>query len=63
LYEPFLARMRELGAQGVVLSGDASEGALLGSVRPSRRPPGRGTLVTRHSTLGVQLGFVPSKYD
>ncbi|MCD9873238.1 type VII secretion protein EccCb [Streptomyces guryensis] len=63
LYEPFLTRMRELGAQGIVLSGDPSEGALLGSVKPSRRPPGRGTLVTRHSTLGVQLGFVPSKYD
>ncbi|MEV7339428.1 type VII secretion protein EccCb [Streptomyces sp. NPDC093544] len=62
-YEVFLHRMGELSAQGVVLSGDPSEGTLLGSVRPSRQPPGRGTLVSRHSApRGIQLAYAPSKY-
>jgi S-DNA-T family DNA segregation ATPase FtsK/SpoIIIE len=29
------------------MSASAEEGVLLGSVRPSRLPPGRGTLITR----------------
>lgn len=61
LYEPFLHRMGELGAHGVVLSGDPSEGHLIGRVRPSPQPPGRGTLVTRQRPAGqrVQLGYLP----
>ncbi|MEV6396691.1 type VII secretion protein EccCb [Streptomyces sp. NPDC051907] len=59
-YEPFLSRMKEAGAQGLVLSGDASEGNLIGPVRPSRQPPGRGTLVTRrHSLRQIQLAYQP----
>ncbi|NGO12086.1 type VII secretion protein EccCb, partial [Streptomyces sp. HC44] len=60
-YEPFMQRMKDLGGQGLVLSGDRSEGALLGAVKPSHQPPGRGTLVTRRSTLGVQLGYLPPR--
>ncbi|MFJ8164795.1 type VII secretion protein EccCa [Streptomyces sp. NPDC096136] len=60
LYEPFLQRMRELGAQGVVLSGDPSEGDLLGRVRPRPMPPGRGHHVSRRrGTALVQLGRMP----
>ncbi|WP_052745386.1 type VII secretion protein EccCa, partial [Streptomyces sp. WM6386] len=33
-YEAFMQRIKELGAQGVVLAGDPSEGDLLGGVRP-----------------------------
>lgn len=61
LYKPFVNRMKELGAQGLVLSGDPSEGMLLGTVKPSRQPPGRGTLVQRTSTHGVQLGYLPEQ--
>ncbi|MFI6644957.1 type VII secretion protein EccCb [Streptomyces sp. NPDC050504] len=61
LYDPFLQSLRQMGPQGVLLSGDPSEGALLGTARPSRQPPGRGTLVTRaHGNRQVQLAYHPS---
>jgi S-DNA-T family DNA segregation ATPase FtsK/SpoIIIE len=47
IYEPFMQRVRELGSPGVILAGDPSEGALLGTVRASALPPGRGTYVRR----------------
>jgi S-DNA-T family DNA segregation ATPase FtsK/SpoIIIE len=47
LYEPFLQRVKELGSPGIVLAGDPQEGALLGTVRASAMPPGRGVLVRR----------------
>jgi S-DNA-T family DNA segregation ATPase FtsK/SpoIIIE len=43
-----------------VLSGDREEGPLLGNVRPSAQPPGRGWLVTRKAGARlVQLAQVP----
>ncbi|WP_055531562.1 type VII secretion protein EccCb [Streptomyces graminilatus] len=57
-YEPFVTRLKELGAQGLILSGDPNEGFLLGTVKPAHQPPGRGTLVTRRSPRGVQLGYL-----
>ncbi|MFF3379118.1 type VII secretion protein EccCb [Streptomyces sp. NPDC002680] len=62
-YEPFVTRLKELGAQGLLLSGDPTEGFLLGTVKPSHQPPGRGTLVTRKSTHGVQLAYTDPKSD
>ena len=60
LYEPVLQRLKELGAQGIVLSGNRDEGALLGSVRPQPMPPGRGVLVTRRrGSFTVQTGWLP----
>lgn len=47
MFDPVLARMRELGCMGLMMSASAEEGALLGTVRPSALPPGRGTLITR----------------
>jgi len=47
LFEPLLAGLRDLGCMGLVMSGRPDEGALLGSGRPARLPPGRGVLVTR----------------
>ncbi|SFG90663.1 type VII secretion protein EccCb [Streptomyces mirabilis] len=59
-FEPVSRRMTELGAQGVVLSGDAAEGPLLGGVNPRPLPPGRGTFVSRKGgTQLVQLGWLP----
>jgi len=58
LYDPVIQRLRELGAPGLVMSGDRDEGALVGSVRPSPQPPGRGYLVTRrHGVQLVQLAY------
>ncbi|RSS78699.1 type VII secretion protein EccCa [Streptomyces sp. WAC06614] len=61
-YEPFLQRVKELGAQGVVLSGDRNEGDILGNVRARPMPPGRGTFVSRkRGTPLVQLGWLPDR--
>lgn len=53
MYEPVLAALHDLGAIGLVMSGDPADTALIGSVRPRPLPPGRGTLVTR--ARGEQL--------
>ncbi|GAA2607023.1 type VII secretion protein EccCa [Streptomyces lienomycini] len=58
-YETFMQRIKELGAQGVVLSGDPTEGDLLGGVRPRPMPPGRGVFVSRRRGKPlVQVGLV-----
>ncbi|WP_225800065.1 type VII secretion protein EccCa [Streptomyces sp. NK15101] len=63
MYEPFMQRMRELGAQGVLLSGDPQEGDILGGVRARPMPPGRGTFVSRkRGTPLVQLGWLPEQH-
>ncbi|MEV6652762.1 type VII secretion protein EccCa [Streptomyces sp. NPDC051219] len=62
MYEAFMQRVKELGAQGVVLSGDRNEGDILGSVRARPMPPGRGTFVSRkRGTPLVQLGWLPDR--
>ncbi|MEU5987155.1 type VII secretion protein EccCa [Streptomyces sp. NPDC047434] len=62
MYEPFMQRAKELGAQGVLLSGDPSEGDILGNVRARPMPPGRGTFVSRkRGTPLVQLGWLPDR--
>jgi S-DNA-T family DNA segregation ATPase FtsK/SpoIIIE len=53
LYEPVTMALRELGSPGILMSGDRDEGPLLGNIRPSLMPPGRGWLLTRRE--GVRL--------
>jgi S-DNA-T family DNA segregation ATPase FtsK/SpoIIIE len=53
LYEPVLQRLRELDMPGLLLSGNKEEGQLIGNLRPSAQPPGRGHLVRRSD--GIQL--------
>ena len=61
LFEPFLQRLRELGATGLVLRGDRQEGQLWPGVYPSLLPPGRGQLARRgrRPTL-VQIVYLPA---
>ncbi|ARZ67527.1 secretion protein EccC [Streptomyces albireticuli] len=62
MFEQFMQRVRELGAQGLVLSGDPGEGDVLGGVRPRPMPPGRGYFVSRkRGTPLVQVGWVPEE--
>jgi S-DNA-T family DNA segregation ATPase FtsK/SpoIIIE len=62
MFESFMQRIKELGAQGVVLSGDPGEGDLLGGVRPRPMPPGRGFFVSRKRGIPlVQLGWLPEQ--
>ena len=49
MFDPFLARLRELGSVGLMMSAAPEEGVLLGSVRPVPLPPGRATLTVRGS--------------
>jgi S-DNA-T family DNA segregation ATPase FtsK/SpoIIIE len=53
LYEPVTTTLRDLGSPGVIMSGERDEGPLIGNVRPSAQPPGRGWFVTRRD--GVRL--------
>ncbi|MFE5039115.1 type VII secretion protein EccCb [Streptomyces sp. NPDC056683] len=60
MYEPVMQCLREQGARGLTLSGDKSEGALIGSVTPHHRPPGRATLTGRRDVpRQVQLAYQP----
>jgi S-DNA-T family DNA segregation ATPase FtsK/SpoIIIE len=47
MFDPLIQRLREMGSPGLIMSGSKEEGALLGGVRPSALPCGRGVLVTR----------------
>jgi S-DNA-T family DNA segregation ATPase FtsK/SpoIIIE len=59
MFEPLLAGLRELGCMGLMMSADPEEGALIGSVRPTPLPAGRGTLVTRGCAQRVQVSWSP----
>ncbi|MER5728447.1 type VII secretion protein EccCa [Streptomyces sp. NPDC002138] len=61
-YEPFMQRVKELGAQGLILSGDRNEGDILGNVRARPMPPGRGTFVSRkRGTPLIQAGWLADR--
>lgn len=63
MYEAFMQRIKELGAQGVVLSGDPAEGDLIGSVRGRPMPPGRGYFASRRrGDPLVQTGRLPERH-
>ncbi|OBB77489.1 type VII secretion protein EccCa [Mycobacterium sp. 852014-52144_SCH5372336] len=58
MFDPLLARMREIGCLGVMMSASADDGVLMGSVRPSSLPPGRATLITRgEGERLIQVGW------
>ncbi|QBJ95513.1 type VII secretion protein EccCa [Rhodococcus sp. ABRD24] len=59
LYEPVVARLRDLVSAGLVMSGSRDEGNLIGAVRPSEMPQGRGTFIDRSGTSLVQLAWLP----
>jgi S-DNA-T family DNA segregation ATPase FtsK/SpoIIIE len=53
MFEPVIQRLRELDVPGLLMSGNREEGALLGNLKPSPQPPGRGHLIRRSD--GTQL--------
>ena len=58
MFDPVLARLRDLGCMGLMMSASPDEGILLGSVRPSSQPPGRGNLITRgHPDQLIQVAW------
>ncbi|WP_431965576.1 type VII secretion protein EccCa [Actinacidiphila sp. bgisy160] len=61
-FEPFLTRVKELGATGVLLSGDPGEGPVFGNVKASKLPPGRAQFITRRrGNQLIQTGFLPER--
>ncbi len=60
LYEPVIQSLRELAMPGLLLSGSKDEGQLIGNLRPTAAPPGRGQLLTRdRGAETVQIAWDP----
>lgn len=60
MFDPVIARLRDLASPGVLMSGNRDEGPLLGNIKPEQLPPGRGWLVTRSGGAQlVQLAHLP----
>jgi S-DNA-T family DNA segregation ATPase FtsK/SpoIIIE len=60
LYEPFVNRMRDVGAVGVLMSGTKEEGPLLSGHKAEPLPPGRAKVILRRGNPRmVQLAWVP----
>jgi S-DNA-T family DNA segregation ATPase FtsK/SpoIIIE len=56
MFDPMIARIRELASPGMLMSGPPDEGPLLGNIKPQPLPAGRGWLITRRTGAGlVQL--------
>jgi len=53
LYEPVVQSLRDLAMPGLMLSGSPDEGPLLGNLRATPAPPGRGRLITRERGVEV----------
>ncbi|WP_156757899.1 type VII secretion protein EccCa [Actinokineospora pegani] len=60
MFDPVLGKLREIATPGIVGSGSRDEGALLGTVKPSALPPGRGTLVSRKTGQSLMhIAWIP----
>jgi S-DNA-T family DNA segregation ATPase FtsK/SpoIIIE len=58
-FDPFFGQLLDLCETAIVLSGDPSEGIVVGGIRPHPQPPGRGQLVQRGQRFGeVQLAWL-----
>ncbi len=62
-FEPFFQALQELRTQGLLLSGDRSEGPVLDGYRASEQPPGRGLLVRRGKAVSVQTVLAPARSE
>ncbi|MCM3883413.1 type VII secretion protein EccCb [Frankia sp. R82] len=58
-FEPVIAMLRDLATPGLILSGDPGEGPVLGPVRATHQPPGRGLMVRR----GTRPVLVQTAWD
>ncbi len=64
LYEPFTLGVREAGCLGLIMSGDRTEGQLLGGVRAGTMPVGRAKLVRAGEPVRVlQTAYQQARPD
>ncbi|GGK57235.1 type VII secretion protein EccCa [Nocardia camponoti] len=59
MYEATVARMKDVGAAGLILSASRDEGVLMGATRPGPKPAGRGMYVTRGGEGLIQTAWMP----
>lgn len=60
MFDPMIARIRELASPGVMMSGPKEEGPLFGNLKPQLLPPGRAWLHTRRGGARlIQLAWTP----
>ncbi|NTV40152.1 MAG: type VII secretion protein EccC, partial [Demequinaceae bacterium] len=63
-YDPILQRFTDLGATGILLSGNPEEGALIGKVKAFPAVPGRAQIVSRdRGYVAAQLAYAESKFS
>jgi len=63
-YDVILQPLVDLGTTGILLSGNAEEGALIGKVKPRAAVPGRAQIVSRDRGLvSAQLAYIPQRYS
>ncbi|NIH84498.1 type VII secretion protein EccCa [Amycolatopsis granulosa] len=61
MFDPVIARIRDLASPGILMSGSREEGPLLGNIKPQKLPPGRGWFITRGAGAQlVQLAHLPA---
>ncbi|WP_280458244.1 type VII secretion protein EccCa [Nocardia carnea] len=53
LFDPILGTMKNMSVETLIMSGSKDEGKLVGDVRPTKLPPGRGVLVSR--SRGIEM--------
>jgi S-DNA-T family DNA segregation ATPase FtsK/SpoIIIE len=59
-YDSVIRQLTDLGATGILLSGNPDEGQLIGKAKPARSVPGRAQLISRDRGREIaQLAFVP----
>ncbi|MBT0568582.1 type VII secretion protein EccCa [Williamsia sp. CHRR-6] len=63
LFDPIIARLRDLSVDGLVMSANRDEGVLLGTSRCAPRPPGQGLLVSRRGESLMQVAWAAPKED
>ncbi len=59
LFDPVIARLRDLSTDTLLMSGDRDEGYIVGQTRMSRRIPGRGEFVTRTGSEVIHVAGEP----
>ncbi|WP_430868286.1 type VII secretion protein EccCa [Demequina aurantiaca] len=63
-YDPIIQRFTDLGATGILLSGDPGEGQLIGKAKAVPAPPGRAQIVSRdRGNVAAQLAYVASRFE
>ncbi|WP_327112670.1 type VII secretion protein EccCa [Nocardia sp. NBC_01730] len=63
LYDKVLGRLKELSVDALLMSAPKDEGKLLGDIRSSKLPPGRGILVSRSGDPEmIQVSYLPPMY-